>query len=141
MFVEMATHKSMGAPGNTGATFGNWPSSWSKIDATLVWSHDGYLGVVNYLVIDHGDGTFATYWHLSENGLKVKVGDKVERGDWIAVSGNTGNSSTPVTRALRSHRVSNPLPYQAAAVLKCCTSSLVAMKAGSISCSHLRRQS
>ena len=52
-------------------------------------------GVGNYLVINHGDGTFGTYWHLSQNGVKVKVGDKVSRGDLVAISGNTGTSSTP----------------------------------------------
>jgi matrix metalloproteinase-14 (membrane-inserted) len=95
MMVEMATHKAMGPPGSNAVNFPNFPSSWSKVDAALIWSHDGYLGVGNYVVIDHGDGSFATYWHLSRNGLKVKVGDKVERGDWLAVSGSTGNSSTP----------------------------------------------
>ncbi|HYX31174.1 MAG TPA: hemopexin repeat-containing protein [Pyrinomonadaceae bacterium] len=93
--VEMKTHKAMGGAYSVGSGISNWPASWSKIDAALVWSHDGYLGVGNYIVIDHGDGTFATYWHLGRHGVRVKVGDKVERGDWIAVSGNTGNSSQP----------------------------------------------
>src|SRR5262245_20918760 len=52
-------------------------------------------GVGNYLVIKHEDGTFGTYWHLSQNGVLVNVGDKVKRGDVIAISGNTGTSSTP----------------------------------------------
>jgi murein DD-endopeptidase MepM/ murein hydrolase activator NlpD len=52
-------------------------------------------GVGNYLVIKHNDGTFGTYWHLSKNGVHVNVGDTVERGDIIATSGNTGNSTTP----------------------------------------------
>jgi Peptidase family M23/Bacterial tandem repeat domain 1 len=52
-------------------------------------------GVGNYVVIDHGDGTFGTYWHLSPNSVVHKVGDKVSRGDKIAVSGHTGVSSTP----------------------------------------------
>jgi matrix metalloproteinase-14 (membrane-inserted) len=95
MTVEMANHKSLGAPGDTANAFGNWPSSWNRVDAGLIWSHDGYLGVGNYVVIDHGDGTYATYWHLSRHGVKVKLGDKVARGDWIAISGSTGNSSTP----------------------------------------------
>jgi murein DD-endopeptidase MepM/ murein hydrolase activator NlpD len=52
-------------------------------------------GVGNYIVIDHGDGTFGTYWHLSQNGVIPKVGDHVNRGDKIAISGHTGVSSTP----------------------------------------------
>ncbi len=52
-------------------------------------------GVGNYLVIKHDDGTFGTYWHLSKDGVLVKVGEKVKRGDKIAISGNTGTSSTP----------------------------------------------
>lgn len=55
----------------------------------------GYTGVGNFLVIDHGDGTFATYWHLKQNGVLVSPGQAVDQGDAIATSGNTGNSSTP----------------------------------------------
>jgi murein DD-endopeptidase MepM/ murein hydrolase activator NlpD len=52
-------------------------------------------GVGNYLVIQHDDGTFGTYWHLSQNGVLVNLHDKVTQGQVIAISGNTGNSSTP----------------------------------------------
>ncbi|HET7539664.1 MAG TPA: M23 family metallopeptidase [Polyangiaceae bacterium] len=52
-------------------------------------------GVGNYLVIKHGDGSFGVYWHMKHKGVLVKVGDKVEQGQEIALSGNTGNSSTP----------------------------------------------
>jgi hypothetical protein len=52
-------------------------------------------GVGNYVVLDHGDGTFGTYWHLSKNSVIPKVGDPVSRGDKIALSGHTGVSSTP----------------------------------------------
>ena len=52
-------------------------------------------GVGNYVVINHGDGTFGTYWHLSQNSVIPKVGDQVSRGDKIALSGHTGVSSTP----------------------------------------------
>lgn len=55
----------------------------------------GYNGVGNFVVIDHGDGTFGTYWHLQKNSVKVAKGDKVARGQVLALSGNTGNSSTP----------------------------------------------
>lgn len=52
-------------------------------------------GVGNYLVIKHADGSFGVYWHMQHNGVLVKVGDKVSQGEEIALSGNTGNSSTP----------------------------------------------
>ncbi|MDT0306704.1 M23 family metallopeptidase [Streptomyces sp. DSM 44917] len=47
----------------------------------------------NAVVIDHGNGTYTQYAHLSEVG--VKVGQKVTAGQEIALSGNTGNSSGP----------------------------------------------
>ncbi|SOD58460.1 Peptidase family M23 [Streptomyces zhaozhouensis] len=47
----------------------------------------------NAVVIDHGDGTFSQYAHLSE--VDVAVGDQVKTGEEIALSGNTGNSSGP----------------------------------------------
>ncbi|ONK15154.1 M23 family metallopeptidase [Streptomyces sp. MP131-18] len=47
----------------------------------------------NAVVIKHDDDTFTQYAHLSE--ADVKAGEKVEAGDEIARSGNTGNSSGP----------------------------------------------
>ncbi|WP_062208401.1 M23 family metallopeptidase [Streptomyces sp. NBRC 109706] len=47
----------------------------------------------NAVVIEHTDGTFTQYAHLSE--VDVAVGDEVETGEKIALSGNTGNSSGP----------------------------------------------
>lgn len=49
----------------------------------------------NYVRIEHADGTAASYWHLPENGACVRIGDRVERGDIIGVSGNTGISMAP----------------------------------------------
>ena len=49
----------------------------------------------NYVIIDHGDATFATYAHLQLNGAKVKVGDQVCKGDPVGLTGNTGYSTGP----------------------------------------------
>lgn len=51
--------------------------------------------LANYVYIDHGDGTFARYLHLQHKGTRVKVGDKVCRGQLIGLSGNTGFSTGP----------------------------------------------
>lgn len=40
------------------------------------------------IIIDHGYKIFTQYYHLSE--LKVKVGQRVKKGDVIALSGDTG---------------------------------------------------
>jgi murein DD-endopeptidase MepM/ murein hydrolase activator NlpD len=55
----------------------------------------GYSGVGNFLVIKHSSGTYGTYWHLQKDSIRVKVGDNISRGQVIALSDNTGNSSTP----------------------------------------------
>jgi murein DD-endopeptidase MepM/ murein hydrolase activator NlpD len=44
----------------------------------------------NHLVIDHGDGTFSTYFHMRKDGVVPAVGDRVERGELIAYSGASG---------------------------------------------------
>ncbi len=49
----------------------------------------------NYITIEHSDTTFATYYHLRKNGVRVKIGDKVSKGTFIGYSGNTGYSSGP----------------------------------------------
>src|SRR6185436_17466929 len=45
--------------------------------------------------ICHADGRVTVYLHVRKDGVVVKVGDKVERGDLIAYSGNVGASSGP----------------------------------------------
>lgn len=44
----------------------------------------------NVMSILHIDGTIANYVHLNKNGSFVKEGDKVNKGQIIALSGNTG---------------------------------------------------
>ena len=44
----------------------------------------------NYIIIEHSDGTLATYAHLEQNGVSVKVGEQVKRGQLIGYSGKTG---------------------------------------------------
>jgi murein DD-endopeptidase MepM/ murein hydrolase activator NlpD len=45
----------------------------------------------NRVVVDHGNGLETTYNHLSS--FNVKVGDTVNRGDTVALSGTTGAST------------------------------------------------
>lgn len=49
----------------------------------------------NIVRILHDDGTHAVYAHLNWNSIRVKPGDIVERGQYIADSGNTGFTSGP----------------------------------------------
>jgi len=50
---------------------------------------------VNFVVIDHGGGTFDRYLHLQAGGMAKAVGDVVRSGDVIALSGNSGFTSGP----------------------------------------------
>ncbi|MEX2125655.1 MAG: M23 family metallopeptidase [Woeseia sp.] len=49
----------------------------------------------NLVRILHDDGTYAEYAHLNWNSIRVKPGDVVSRGEYIADSGNTGFTSGP----------------------------------------------
>jgi len=49
----------------------------------------------NFVVIDHGNGEFSAYCHLQEGSIRVKPGERVNRGTVIAGVGNTGNSGAP----------------------------------------------
>ena len=56
---------------------------------------DQYADLANIVRILHEDGTFALYAHLNWNSIRVRPGDRVQAGQYIADSGNTGFSSGP----------------------------------------------
>ncbi len=47
----------------------------------------------NSIIIDHGHGVYTCYFHL--NKMFVSVGDFVQKGDIIGLSGSTGRSTGP----------------------------------------------
>lgn len=71
----------------------------------------------NYLVLRHEDSSRSHYLHLAQGGVKVKIGQAVKEGEVIALSGNTGYSSTPhlhffVDRLENGRAVSFPVLYK-----------------------------
>ncbi len=49
----------------------------------------------NIVRILHDDGSHAVYAHLNWNSIRVRPGERVKRGEYIADSGNTGYTSGP----------------------------------------------
>lgn len=65
-----------------------------RTDSTVVGSQDPKDETEgNYVRIRHDDGTYGIYWHLDRTS--VHVGDKIQEGQEIGRSGNTGYSSSP----------------------------------------------
>jgi murein DD-endopeptidase MepM/ murein hydrolase activator NlpD len=53
---------------------------------------DYYFGGLS-IVIDHGGGIHSMYFHLSR--VSVKVGQVVERGETVGLSGSSGRATGP----------------------------------------------
>ena len=49
----------------------------------------------NFVVVLHSDGTTGEYFHLARASVRVRPGERVARGQWLALSGNTGFSTAP----------------------------------------------
>lgn len=49
----------------------------------------------NYIILDHGDGTYSSYFHLQHKGAIVEPGEQVCQGQVIGLCGNTGFSTGP----------------------------------------------
>ena len=49
----------------------------------------------NHIILDLGGGSYCMYAHLQPGSLKVKVGDRVKRGQVLGLLGNSGNSTEP----------------------------------------------
>lgn len=66
---------------------------FATADGTIESLTDQISSRGKVVMIDHGNGYKTSYGHLSE--IRVKRGDKVKRGDIIALSGNSGLSFAP----------------------------------------------
>lgn len=66
-----------------------------KMSSTVGCGTTGCVDDANYIVIDHGDGTQATYLHLEGASLVpgIACGETVGRGQALATSGTTGWST------------------------------------------------
>lgn len=65
---------------------------YATADGLVVESENGG-GYGKVLVVDHGGGIQTAYAHLDER--QAEVGQTVKAGDQIAVSGRSGNATTP----------------------------------------------
>ena len=54
-----------------------------------------FAGRANFVRIVHDDGTMALYAHLDVDGVRVRVGQRVRKGEAIGFSGNTGFTAGP----------------------------------------------
>lgn len=50
---------------------------------------------LNYMTLKHSNDEYSQYAHLKYEGALVKLGEKVRRGQLIALSGNTGFTTAP----------------------------------------------
>ena len=69
----------------------------------------------NHIILDLGAGHFAFYAHLQPGQIRVKPGDRVKRGQVMALLGNSGNSTEPHLHFhicnINSPLASEGLPY------------------------------
>lgn len=69
----------------------------------------------NFVRILHGDGTMALYAHLDADGVFVRSGQRVRRGERLGLSGSTGYSAAPhlhfVVQANRGMRLES-IPFR-----------------------------
>src|SRR5687767_3906633 len=49
----------------------------------------------NFVILDIGQGRYAFYAHLRPGSLRVRVGDRVRKGQALGLVGNSGNSTEP----------------------------------------------
>ena len=63
----------------------------AKAGTVIVSQYSSSYG--NYVVVSHGSGNTTLYAHMSSR--KVSVGQYVNQGDVLGITGSTGNSTGP----------------------------------------------
>jgi murein DD-endopeptidase MepM/ murein hydrolase activator NlpD len=72
----------------------------AKIGTPIIASNDGKVVLAanrfysgNSIIIDHGEGIYTCYYHMSQ--FRVKKGDMVKKGEVLGLSGDTGRITGP----------------------------------------------
>lgn len=76
---------------------------FAALDGRVVDSHDGEFDMntefsdapANYVVLDHGGGYYALYWHMKRGSVAVKPNQTVSAGTQIGLTGSSGFSTGP----------------------------------------------
>jgi hypothetical protein len=76
---------------------------FAALDGTVVVTHDGESDMntvaagqpANYVIVDHGAGRQAWYWHLKKGSVAVAPGQPVVAGEQIGLTASSGNSTGP----------------------------------------------
>lgn len=55
----------------------------------------GAGGFGNYVTVKLDSGIFVTYMHLAQDGVSVEIGERVETGDLLGITGSTGVRTAP----------------------------------------------
>jgi len=81
----------------------------AKAGTVIISDYNKYRG--NYVVVSHGSGNTTTYQHLSKRS--VSVGDYVQQGQVVGITGSTGVSSGPHLHfeITENGEIVNPLNY------------------------------
>lgn len=66
-----------------------------KEDSNRGGSSEKYADDGNFITILHEDGSMATYGHLQQHGVHLEVGESVNAGQRIGLSGHTGFATGP----------------------------------------------
>jgi len=92
-----------------------WPFPFYKMDhsqveviaaapGTIIAKDDGHFDrhcasntdTANYVIIQHGDGSCALYWHMKSGSVTSKaIGQTVTFGEYLGVVGSSGSSTGP----------------------------------------------
>ena len=101
---KKAFHRGMDLAGKSGS------GVYSVADGIVTWigERSGYGGLVE---VDHGNGYVTRYAH--NKTINVKVGDKVNKGQVLALMGSTGRSTGPHVHfeVLRDGKNINPYSF------------------------------
>lgn len=71
----------------------NRPETEIRSGRPIVCSGDDPKG--NYIVLKHPHGEYSVICHLLKNSFYVEVGDLIQKGDLLALVGNSGNTQGP----------------------------------------------